>query len=116
MRVMHVLVPDDLAEQLETEARESNRDLAELAGEKLVAATTKPIDPRVQELLKYTPNTKIVGGRLVYTPPSKQPDWLTALKPENPPTDATNGMHRVFGALEVPEEDEELTLLLQEES
>ena len=116
MRLMSILVSDALANELELEAQESNRDLAELAGEKLAVATTKPIDLRVLELLKYTPDTKIIGGRLVYTPPSEPPDWVTALRPETPPTDGTNGMHRVYGALETPEEDNVMALLLQEES
>ena len=116
MRLMSVLVSDELANELELEARESNRDLAELAGEKLAVATAKPIDQRVLELLKYTPDTKVVSGRLVYTPPAEPSDWVKALRPETPPTDGTNGMHRVYGALETPEEDSEIALLLQEES
>ena len=47
MRLMSVLVSDELAKELELEARESNRDLAELAGEKLTVATARPIDSRV---------------------------------------------------------------------
>lgn len=116
MRLMSVLVSDELATELELEARESNRDLAELAGEKLTIATTKPIDSRVLELLKYTPDTKAIAGRLVYIPPAEPPDWVKALRPDTPPTDGTNGMHRVYGALVTPEDDSEIALLLQEES
>jgi len=116
MRLMSVLVSDELAKELELEARESNRELAELAGEKLTVATARPIDSRVLELLKYTPDTKVIAGRLVYTPPAEPPDWVKALQPTNPPTDGTNGIHRVYGALETPEDDNEIALLLQEES
>lgn len=115
MRVMSVLVSDELAEQLETEARESNRDLAELAGEKLTAAV-RPIDPRVLELLPFTPNTQLVNGRLLYVPPVEIPDWVAEIQPKNAAIDGTNGMHRVFGTLETPETEEELTRLLLEES
>ena len=41
-------------------------------------------------------------------------EWALAVQPKNPPTDGTNGMHRIVGILQTPETDEELTALLQE--
>lgn len=44
------------------------------------------------------------------------PRWLDEIQPRNPASDGTNGLHRIVGILETPEQDRELTQLLQEES
>ena len=44
------------------------------------------------------------------------PEWLKEIQPRNPSKDGTNGLHRIIGVLETPEDDRELTQLLQEES
>jgi hypothetical protein len=44
------------------------------------------------------------------------PAWLEKIQPRLPATDGTNGVHRAFGVLEVPESHEELIRLLQDES
>jgi hypothetical protein len=44
------------------------------------------------------------------------PAWLDKIQPRLPASDGTNGVHRAFGILEIPESDEELAQLLQEES
>lgn len=48
------------------------------------------------------------------TRPTEPPAWVRALKPRNPPTDGTNGMHRVIGALDIPGTDEEIAAILEE--
>lgn len=44
------------------------------------------------------------------------PEWLERIQPRLPADDGTNGVHRAFGVLEVPESDEDLVRLLQEAS
>lgn len=44
------------------------------------------------------------------------PAWLAKIQPRNPANDGTNGLHRIVGALEIPESDAELVQLLQGES
>jgi len=51
----------------------------------------------------------------VYVRP-EPPSWLEKIQPRLPATDGTNGVHRAFGILEIPESDTELIRLLQEES
>ena len=46
-----------------------------------------------------------------YVRPTTPPAWLADLKPANPPTDGTNGMHRVFGKWPGDETEEELLAL-----
>ncbi len=46
--------------------------------------------------------------------PKSPPDWVLAIQPKNPPTDGTNGMHRILGILQTPETDEEIIALLEE--
>jgi hypothetical protein len=48
--------------------------------------------------------------------PIYTPAWLEKIQPRLPATDGTNGVHRAFGVLEVPESHEELIRLLQDES
>lgn len=51
----------------------------------------------------------------VYVRP-EPPAWLDKIQPRLPASDGTNGVHRAFGILEIPESDEELAQILQEES
>ncbi len=46
-----------------------------------------------------------------YVRPTSPPDWVLALKPRNPATDGTNGLHRVIGQWPGDETEEELLAL-----
>jgi hypothetical protein len=69
----------------------------------------------IEILLKNTPQTTRVNGNLVYTPPKQIPDWVKLLKPENPATDGTNGMHTVHQTIEPTETDAEFVVLVEKE-
>lgn len=43
-----------------------------------------------------------------FVPPVRLPAWVAELKPQNPPTDGTNGLHRAIGAWPGDETEEEL--------
>ena len=47
------------------------------------------------------------------TQPVGPPAWLADIKPRNPPTDGTNGLHRVIGAWPGDETDEEIQEMLE---
>jgi hypothetical protein len=76
-----------------------------------VNITTDTIDI----LLKNTPQTKRINGKLVYTPTKQIPDWVKLLKPENPANDGTNGMHSIHQVIEPTETDAEFVLLIEKE-
>jgi len=48
------------------------------------------------------------------TRPTEPPAWLADIQPANPPTDGTNGLHRIFGVMPTPETDAEIAALLEE--
>ena len=59
-----------------------------------------------------TATTETTGDApLVYARPTTTPDWVLALKPRNPATDGTNGLHRVIGKWPGDETEEELLAL-----
>jgi hypothetical protein len=69
----------------------------------------------IEVLLKNTPQTTWFNGNLIYTPPKQIPDWVKLLKPANPATDGTNGMHTVHQAIEPTETDAEFIVLVEKE-
>ena len=78
-----------------------------------------PIEERLDELLQGVPEKDAARAREIalraYANRLKKPAaWALAIQPENPPTDGTNGMHRIVGIMQTPETDEELTALLEE--
>jgi hypothetical protein len=47
------------------------------------------------------------------TRPTAPPAWLNEIQSENPPTDGTNGLHRVVGKWPGNETDEEIRIALE---
>ena len=77
------------------------------------------IEERLDALLKGIPKEDAARAREIalraYANRLKEPAaWALAIQPKNPPTDGTNGMHRIVGIMQTPETDEELTALLEE--
>ena len=110
MRTITITLPDEIAEELEADAQNSGRNLADFAGEKFAIAYNAVAALRPGE---GAPNTKWVNGEPVYIPPDAAPEWLTKIEPENPPTDGTNGMHRLVGQWPGDETDEEIEAALE---
>ncbi len=58
--------------------------------------------------------TRSVEEQLLALRPTRRPDWVNALQPLDPPTDGTNGLHRLVGMWPGDETDEEIERLLKE--
>jgi hypothetical protein len=109
VRTITITVPETVAEELEAEAEASGRDLADLAGERLVSALSVMA---VRRPGWGAPHTTWEEGQPVYVRP-EPPAWLAGLHPENPPGNATNGLNRVVGQWPGDETDEEIEAALE---
>lgn len=93
MRTIQITLPDNIAQELEEQAKKEGRSLADFAGEQFaIAYNTAPAAMAGQG----APYTVWENNKPVYVIPSP-PAWLAQIVPENPPADGSNGLHRGIG-------------------
>ena len=118
----------DLPPQLEAQVREQAAQKGQAPSEYIAALVQSHIAPENDAATIAPAPKEIEGANEDYDPThldrlieavrltperiaERQARFLATVKPRNPPTDGTNGMHRVFGAWPGDETEEELLRL-----
>jgi len=99
---MTLTIDDEVAMRLRTAAANRGEDVNRYASSLIAAALP-------QEHSEAEQNSAAIR----FVRPAGPPDWVVALQPENPPTDGTNGFHRLVGTWPGDETDEEIDAALQ---
>ena len=96
------------------------RDLPEIKGGVVRAEDFRAVARELATALNKTAarvnpeRARLLAEEAVRTRPTQPPAWLADIQPLNPPTDSTNGMHRVIGAWPGDETDDEIREALAE--